>query len=54
MINIKLIEYSKKGLIMKLIMWKHKSLLKFLEKNVNYIMVTDNGKLNDVKRGKHE
>lgn len=54
MINIKLIEYSKSGFIMKLIMWKHKSLLKFLEKNVNYIMVTNNGKLNDTLRGNSE
>lgn len=45
MIKIKLIEYTKKSLLMKLIMWKYKSLLKFLEKNVNYILVTDNGKL---------
>ena len=33
---------------MKLIMWKYKSLANFLKKNVNYILVTDNGKLNDV------
>jgi hypothetical protein len=47
MIDIKIIEYKKKGLVMKLILWFHGGLLKFLQKNVSYILLNDNGQIDD-------
>jgi len=46
MVKFKIIDYEKSGFIIHLILWKYKTLGRFLEKKVNYILVSDNGELN--------
>ena len=46
MVKFKIIDYEKSGFIIHLILWKYKTLGGFLEKKVNYILVSDNGELN--------